>query len=32
VKRVLRRQGVKEKHFDAFLEHIMDQAEARYTQ
>jgi hypothetical protein len=31
VKRVLRRRGVKEEHFDAFVEHIMKQAEAIYA-
>ncbi len=31
VKRVLRRPGVKEEHFDAFLERIMEQVEAIYA-
>jgi type I restriction enzyme R subunit len=31
VKRVLRRRGVREEHFDAFLDEIMEQAEAIYA-
>jgi type I restriction enzyme R subunit len=31
VKRVLRKRGVKEEHFDPFLERIMEQAEAIYA-
>jgi hypothetical protein len=31
VKRVLRRPGVSEEHFDVFIERIMEQAEAIYA-
>jgi hypothetical protein len=31
VRRVLRRKGVREEHFDVFLDRIMEQAEAIYA-